>query len=445
MSSAAMTRHCGGVRLWTAILNLGLALPVAAQAPVPSPTPPPIRDQDALDFQGRAGVALGSGARAFGMGGAFLARADDATAASWNPAGLSYLRRPELSLVGARNGFTTTTRGAGDIVTFEDRSVGYTPDFLSIAYPFELRSISGAAQISFQRVISFRGERRIERLGNLPLSLEAQGGFDVLALGTGVQVSRKVRVGGTLNRWLRGYRQILERPGPRQTRQEVDFSLSAWNVNLGLLWTPLESLNLGAVAKSPFTGNATLARTRRDRDPIRPSQQIENSFSSGDVTLEFPGALGMGVSWRPRSPLTLSADYTRTSWSTGRVHGFFTLAPTGPPEVFDDLPYPTLDDPDQQDTEQTRVGIEYVLIRDRVKWPFRVGYFNDRQYFRAGDGQPPRFDGLTAGTGILAGPVLFDIAYIHEIGRYTDAANGRAQVKIRRLFMSMIYRHGVSR
>mgnify|MGYP000095960413 CR=1 FL=1 len=39
------------------------------------------------------------------MGGAFLARADDATAASWNPAGLSYLRRTEFSLVGVHNDF----------------------------------------------------------------------------------------------------------------------------------------------------------------------------------------------------------------------------------------------------------------------------------------------------------------------------------------------------
>ena len=47
------------------------------------------------------------------MGGAFLARADDATAASWNPAGLSYLRRPEFTVVGARNSFTRVPTGAG--------------------------------------------------------------------------------------------------------------------------------------------------------------------------------------------------------------------------------------------------------------------------------------------------------------------------------------------
>ncbi|MGA1863612.1 MAG: hypothetical protein ACMUHX_00970 [bacterium] len=40
---------------------------------------------------------VGSGARAMGMGGAFIGVADDATAASWNPAGLLQLRQPEIS------------------------------------------------------------------------------------------------------------------------------------------------------------------------------------------------------------------------------------------------------------------------------------------------------------------------------------------------------------
>src|SRR4029453_19197401 len=75
---------------------LSLASSVTGQTPTPSPTPLP---QDQLTLQARANVVQGSGARALGMGGAFLARADDATAASWNPAGLSYLRLPEVSFV----------------------------------------------------------------------------------------------------------------------------------------------------------------------------------------------------------------------------------------------------------------------------------------------------------------------------------------------------------
>ncbi len=42
---------------------------------------------------------VGSGARAIGMGGAFIAVADDATAASWNPGGIVQLDKPEISFV----------------------------------------------------------------------------------------------------------------------------------------------------------------------------------------------------------------------------------------------------------------------------------------------------------------------------------------------------------
>jgi hypothetical protein len=42
---------------------------------------------------------VGSGARAMGMGGAFISIADDATATSWNPSGLVQLDRKESSFV----------------------------------------------------------------------------------------------------------------------------------------------------------------------------------------------------------------------------------------------------------------------------------------------------------------------------------------------------------
>ena len=44
-------------------------------------------------------LPVGSGARAIGQGSAFIAVADDATAASWNPGALIQLERPECSVV----------------------------------------------------------------------------------------------------------------------------------------------------------------------------------------------------------------------------------------------------------------------------------------------------------------------------------------------------------
>jgi hypothetical protein len=424
--------------------------PAAGQDPIPTPTPAAF-PRDEKDFEGLTSLSLGSGARAFGMGGAFLARADDATAASWNPAGLSYLRRPEITVVGARNAFD---RGfANDFP--DEHFEGYTPDFMAATYPIEFGFVAGAVQVSYQRVFSFRGDRLL--LGRPVFTSRTEGGFDLLAAGTGLRVFRGLRLGATVNRWFHGYSQSKlrsSRPGRQATQQEIDYRLRGWNLNAGLIWSPIESLNVGLVGKTPFTGDLFVHRERTDYfSEVDPPGQIDTANEGErDVRLEFPGAVGVGASWRPRSALTLSADYTRTFWSQGRIRNFFLLPPTLPTQpnlkpqaqVFVDLPYPTLDDERQFDTAQIRLGAEYVVIGARVKVPLRAGVFTNRQYFADAFGQAPRFIGLSVGTGLIVGPVLFDVAYVREQGTYPDPepTGGRVSTVFRRVFVSLIYRHG---
>jgi long-subunit fatty acid transport protein len=417
--------------------------------------------QEDLGFSTPSSVVQGSGARAFGMGGAFLARADDATAASWNPAGLSYLRRPEISVVGARRSFDLRTNGVstGAFVRSE-QSLGYTPDFVSAAWPIQVGSATGSVQAGYQRVISFEGRRTFEQIvsasntassdgASIPtLSFKADsgGGFDALSLGAGLRVTQRLRVGFTVNRWLNSFREVRERQGGRPSVQEVELGLSGWNVNGGVIVHPVESLNLAVVFKSPFTGDVTLTRRRTDRTVE--GVEVRSAHSASNLTLDFPAALGFGASWRPLNRLTVSTDYTRSFWSKGRIYNFFVLpAAGGPPEVSDERYYPTLNplssDP-QRDTEQWRLGVEYVLIGKRLRLPLRAGYFNDRQYFEA-FGEKPRYDGYTLGAGLIVGPLLFDVAYVEEWGRHADPRWGpdtRADVKIRQLFTSLIFHFG---
>jgi len=82
---------------------------------------------------------VGSGARALGMGGAFIAVADDATAASWNPGGLIQLETPEISVVGGffnrseDNSFAHNPEASGE-QSISEEDINY----LSAAYPFTL-------------------------------------------------------------------------------------------------------------------------------------------------------------------------------------------------------------------------------------------------------------------------------------------------------------------
>src|SRR5437764_12149364 len=82
------------------------------------------------------------GARSLGMGGAFLGLADDASAAEANPAGLTILRKPEVSIE-ARNYLEQqilTTSGTFPNLTrtaFTHYSNRIEPTFASFVYPIK--------------------------------------------------------------------------------------------------------------------------------------------------------------------------------------------------------------------------------------------------------------------------------------------------------------------
>ncbi len=442
-----------------------------------------VTETDRIDITGRQNLTLGSGARAFGMGGAFLARADDATAASWNPAGLSYLRAPELSLVGVYNDFSTV-RGL-DSDTFQ----GGTVDFAAFTWPVGAGEVRGAVQLSYQRAISFDGTRRVEQYVNGKLFRvddgQSDGGFDVIAAGTGLRLSRHVRAGLTVNRWLNGYDQnldvsVLNPVADRPRRQfDLDFRPRGWTFNFGLIVSPVETLNLAAVYKTPLTAKVSLDKARDDYygSATEPDEITTNAFSSNSVSLDLPSSFGFGLSWRLRETLTLSADYTRSAWADARIRDYFELQRTPasdedgnpgqppPPRFFPERLYPTLGavpDPDnptdparlvaQQDAEQIRAGVEWVLIKGRFKVPLRGGYFNDRQITPAPGGDPVRFNGVTAGTGIILGALQLDLAWVYEFGEYfvtaetttADAALAAEPIRYalttNRLYASIIYR-----
>jgi len=425
-------------------------------------------EQDQIDLTGRQNLTLGSGARAYGMGGAFLARPDDATAASWNPAGLSYLRLPEVSVVGNSNSYVVEQG-----IIEKDEFKGSAFDFAAITWPIGVGEVRGAVQLSYQRAIGFDGRRNITRPLGRRDSGSSGGGFDVIAVGTGLRLSRRVRIGLTVNRWLNGYDQELTRTVPDDSNPVREFTLGfrprGWSTNLGIIWSPIESLNIGGVFKTPFGADVELSRRRVDTysSDTTGIQVTSNEYSSDAVRLDFPASFGFGVSWRPRDTLTLSADVTRTRWSRSFILNYFDLSRTPPtdppdppePDFFDKLPYPSLGreqvlnlDVEQVDAEQIRVGIEYVLLTRHFKIPLRAGYFNDRQIVAYPGQNAPRFNGVTVGTGIILGSLLLDVAYLHEFGEYnitvapTPTATAAeiepipGSVRSNRFFASVIYR-----
>src|SRR3972149_673532 len=115
-------------------------------------------------------LPVGSGARALGMGGAFIAVADDATASSWNPGGLTQLERPELSVVGSflsiHQDFDPSSTG---LLSLNDEGASSTDlNYASVAYPFKVLGKNLVAALNYQQKYDFHTEIDFSKTTEIP-------------------------------------------------------------------------------------------------------------------------------------------------------------------------------------------------------------------------------------------------------------------------------------
>ncbi|MDM8525118.1 outer membrane protein transport protein [Desulfococcaceae bacterium HSG8] len=381
---------------------------------------------------------VGSGARALGMGGAFIAVADDATAASWNPGGLIQLGRPEMSLVGEAfrrsedNSFGSNPEASGT-----QRVTGSNINYFSLSYPFAFLNRNMILSLNYQHLFDFTREwefplmRRTDTFSEaLNFKYAQEGRISAIGLACAVQLTPKLSLGVTLN----SYDDWLEDNGWENSSSEIttgidhrrnalytyerntrnNYSFSGFNANLGVLWHINDKVTLGAVVKTPFT--ADLEHKSRSDYSLRYPDMPEHNDSGGsepmsvDEELEMPLSYGIGIAYRFSDQLTVSADIYRTEWGDfilEDAEGNKTAPVSGLPQGKSDI------DP----THQIRIGAEYLLFdtaRSKYVIPLRCGIFYDPA---PAEGSPDDFYGFSAGTGIVMGKFVFDIAYQYRFGR----------------------------
>jgi long-subunit fatty acid transport protein len=357
------------------------------------------------------GVSIGSGARALGMGGAFIAVADDATAASWNPGGLAVLQRPEASIVWKARDRQTLERSPGTTV-FRDRSVSSTEtsggqletlraqalDFVSLTYPFKIGSVRLVPQLDYQRAIELGYDRRTAReasaathvrrgsasgvvfedaTSSSSLNDVEGGGIDVWAASLALSPHPKLQVGLSLNAWRNGSRLeessasesfacLATASGSRTCSQDssrftgsAQQTFNGWNVNLGALVRPTAKLRVGLVWKAPFDMEITRLRSFRNdlahRSAEGPSLRLTRFTRQETGTIRWPRTLGLGLAVAPQDDLLVSVDFTTTRWSRAE----YTYAYRS--ETIDGNP-----DPGSFNT------VEVYTESARVLWPTRL-------------------------------------------------------------------------
>jgi len=384
---------------------------------------------------------VGSGARAMGMGGAFIAIADDATAASWNPAGLIQLETPEISVVGAyfssREDFSSDTHpeinntGEGDDVNI---------NYFSATYPFRFHK-NMVASLNYQRLYEFeRSFNHQYDYSSLGVSLlqdkhfSQDGYVGALGLAYAIEVTPKLSVGATLNIWTD---ELLWPNGWKQTYSEhavgtqggvpvtIDTQITdeysefrGVNANLGFLWNMNKYLTLGAVIKAPFDASIrhefSFTQTSAFGPPVSTTVSSQQSIAEY-VELRMPLSYGMGLAWRVSDTLSFDLDVYRTDWSE-----YILTDSQG--NKFSPIDGRLESNSDVKDTTQIRLGGEYLFIGKKrdVVVPVRAGVFYDPE---PAHGEVKDFYGVAVGSGIAYKRYIFDAAYQLRWGHDVDTGN----------------------
>ena len=387
---------------------------------------------------------VGSGARAIGMGGAFIAIADDATAASWNPAGLTQLETPELSLVGAQ---VFSSENFSSPSTPEINSSSHTEDlslnYFSASYPFNAFKKNMVVSLNYQRLYEFNRSLSYNLQTSVPppVSLtntqsrnyQQDGYLSALGLAYAVEIIPAVSFGLTVNIWTGqlGWQNGWDESYTNHSVTTIGLTksiedshitekysnLTGVNFNLGFLWNVNQYLTIGGVLKTPFSARVDHQFTddwiQRDG-----SGNIKNSSHlsiSDEIKLQMPLSYGAGFAWRFSDQFTIDVDVYRTHWSKYMLtdgQGNKMSPINAIPEGMSDI----------KDTTQVRIGGEYLFVFPEryMIIPFRAGLFYDPE---PSQGETKDFYGFSIGSGVAYKGFIFDVAYQLRWGRNIDTGN----------------------
>lgn len=408
---------------------------------------------------------LGSGARALGMGNAFIAVADDATAASWNPGGLMQLETPEMSVVGSL--FLRTddiTSSSHPESAGSNTTLSYNVNYFSAAYPFNLFEKNMVVSINYQHLYSLDKKLNLDyrRAGDVApgmtfdltdiINSDTRGQIRALAPAYAIQVTEDLSFGFTMNIWKNmtgGRNGWKEKYNSISTgdfvgnpviltvdSEEVYSDFRGINFNVGVLWSVTDIITFGAVFKSPFTAKMD-HRVRFNTTTTYPlsGNSTSSDFEFKDTKkMHLPLSYGAGLAFRFFDELTLAIDAYRTEWGgyyNRSASGFESSPIDGRPRSESNIEAAT----------QVHTGVEYLYILEKIIIPIRGGFYWEPE---PTEGSPEDFFGLTFGTGISRNDFSLDFAYQYKWANDVGGASvgipdSAVDVRQHKFYMSAIY------
>ena len=351
------------------------------------------------------------GARSMGLGGAFVALADDATAAFANPAGLVQLVRPEISIELRQRKYSTPYteggRAAGSptgwgIDTVDGIRTSFSDEttsgvsFLSFVYPGTRWSLS----LYRHQLAEFRIRTEINGLfgdvqeGEIRRYEDQVTVTELDIVGTGLagayQVSDSLSVGIGLSYFsgrienqgevygLDNFPETLfEANSFRPDRLHVisTFDADDWylGLNLGFLWNFADDWRLGGVYRQ---GPQLDYELYNRAGPFNVAPEGSVLASVTDRAIAFPDVWGLGVAYRsPNGSLTIGFEWDRVEYSM----------------ILETLDSEQVDTTDvgMDDADELHLGFEYVFMQTSPLIAVRAGLWRDPDHRIRYEGDDP--------------------------------------------------------
>ncbi|HVP35815.1 MAG TPA: hypothetical protein VMT04_02355 [Terriglobales bacterium] len=360
---------------------------------------------------------IGGGARARGMGGAFIGVSDDPSAASWNPSGLTQLDKYQMgaTLYFINPSLKYTTAYAGTDFANSLKQNKASISFGSVILPFKLyqKQVVGSvlynrsSDIYDKRIYNFPGDRRIDNFGVYQITdttitttgvdsvrigdkqEEIKGGLDVVNLSLATKVYKELSLGVGINIYTGSYeynssQQIRFTWNPAFDtlilyHPFIKGSYSGANFTIGAMYK-YQDFRIGAIVKTPFKlqekDDAKFLKdviingitiTNPDATSSRPVFPVEYKQK-----WEIPFTVGFGASYAIKG-LTLAGDLEFRNFSKAKLHFPRKWSDPNSPDSTMDL--------DWNSITQFRIGGEYVYKSKYGTIPIRAGFRNDPQVF----------------------------------------------------------------
>jgi long-chain fatty acid transport protein len=293
-----------------------------------------------------------------GLGGAFAARAYDPSAIYFNPAGLGFQTRNQISL-----GTTLIMPDVAFFGPYQFNSNEKTEMTRQIFAPFNVYAtyhVSDDLHVGVGAYNAFGlGTKWPDDWAGKFITTQADLQSTFITPTVAYRVSDELAVGIGVN-YAFGevtIRRVVSDPFDPHGTVTMKLDASSFGFNAGILYRPSSDLSVGLSYRSSITLNATGTADFTPNRPVYPEGEVSSS-------LTLPATGYLGVAYAVMDGLVIEADYQYVGWSSYKELAI-TFKADGSRVV---------EPKEYRDTYVLRLGAEYSM----EGLQFRAGYFHDR-------------------------------------------------------------------